>query len=323
MEGNRGVAMELSQLQCFIAVLEEGGFKRATARLGITQPALSYQIKHLEEELGVQVFHRGPGGITPTEAGRVLLEHAHRIIASVREAHQAVRELSDGVTGEVGIGTMKCIGTYFLPLVLWEMRAKHPMVRPRILYRNSDELLDSLLANKLDVAVVANPPPDDRLEYRLLFEERISLVSGPGHPFFGRPKVSATELKDVEFVSLSPQTTTGGLILDYLAELALAPVPALTTDNVETAKRLVEAGMGVAFLPDMVTTGEVGEAGAPGRLSRSDVDPPLTMEIEIVTWRGTRGSLALDAFVDELQRLGRQWREGGTERRETRADPGD
>ncbi len=66
--------MELHQLQCFIAVVEEGGFKRATARLGVTQPALSYQIKRLEEELGVQVLHRGQGGITPTEAGRVLLE---------------------------------------------------------------------------------------------------------------------------------------------------------------------------------------------------------------------------------------------------------
>ena len=301
--------MELYQLQCFIAVLEEGGFKRATARLGITQPALSYQIKHLEEELGVQVFHRGPGGITPTEAGRVLLAHAHGIIAAVREAHQAVRELSDGVTGEVGVGTMKCIGTYFLPLVLWEMRAKHPMVRPRIVYRNSDELLDELLANKLDVVVVADPPPDDRLEYRLLFHERISLVSGPGHPLFGRARVSAADLKDVQLVSLSAQTTTGGLILEYLVSQGLAPVPALTTDNVETLKRLVEAGMGVAFLPDMASAGDVGDTASPGRLSRAALDPPLSMEMTIVTWRGTRGSLALDAFVDELQHLSRRWRE--------------
>jgi LysR family transcriptional regulator, transcription activator of glutamate synthase operon len=301
--------VELHQLQCFIAVLEEGGFKRATARLGITQPALSYQIKRLEEELGVQVFHRGPGGITPTEAGRVLLEHAHRVIASVREAHQAVRELSDGVTGEIGIGTMKCIGTYFLPQVLWEIRAKHPMVRPRILYRNSDELLDSLLANKLDVVVVANPPPDDRLEYRVLFEEQLSLVSGPNHPFFGRPRVAASELRDAEFVALSPQTTTGALILEYLVSQGLAPAPAMTTDNIETVKRLVEAGMGVAFLPDMVTTDDVAESCGPARLGRSTLDPPLTMEISIVTWREGRGSLAVDAFVEELRRLGRRWRE--------------
>src|SRR5512140_890471 len=103
----RRESLELQQLQCFIAVLEEGGFKRATARLGITQPALSYQIKRLEEELGVQVFRRGPGGITPTDAGRILLEHAHHVIAAVREAHQAVRELSGGVPGEIRIGAIK------------------------------------------------------------------------------------------------------------------------------------------------------------------------------------------------------------------------
>jgi DNA-binding transcriptional LysR family regulator len=300
--------VELHQLQCFIAVLEEGGFKRATARLGITQPALSYQIKRLEEELGVQVFHRGPGGITPTEAGRVLLDHAQRVIATVREAHQAVRELSDGVTGEIRIGTMKCVGTYFLPQVLWEIRAKHPLVRPKLLYRNSDELLESLLANQLDVAVVADPPPDDRLRYQTLFEERISLVSGPGHPFYGRPRVDVAELKEVQFVALSPQTSTGALIRSYLVELGLAVVPALLTDNIETVKRLVEAGMGVTFLPDMVIRGDAAEEGKPGGLALSVVEPPLSMEIVIVTWRDSHRSLALDAFIDELYRLGRQWR---------------
>ncbi len=300
--------MELHQLQCFIVVLEEGGFKRATARLGITQPALSYQIKQLEEELGVPLFHRRPGGITPTEAGRVLLEHAHQVIATVQEAHQAVRELSDGVTGEIRIGTVNSIGTYFLPQVLWEIRAKHPMVRPKLLYRNSDELLDSLLANKLDVAMVADPPPDRRLRHELVLEERISLVSSPGHPFYGRPSVEPAELKDVQFVSLSHQTPTGSLIRRYLDRLGISVAPVVSTDNVETVKRMVEAGMGVAFLPDMVTSEDVACDGQAGRLSRSSVEPALTRHVVVVTWRDSHHSRALDAFIDEVRRQGRQWR---------------
>ena len=298
--------MELNQLECFIAVLEEGGFKRASARLGITQPALSYQIKRLEEELGVQVFHRGPGGITPTEAGRVLLDHAHQVISAVRDAHQAVRELYDGVTGEIRIGTMKCAGTYFLPQVLWDIRAKHPSVRPEIVYRTADELLDSLLSDKLDVVVVADPPPDDRLDYQVLFREGISLVSPPGHPFYGRPRIDLVDLKDAAFVSLSPQTTTGGLIRDYLVELGVSVTSAISPDNVETVKRMVEAGMGVAFLPDMVTGAEVADR----RLGRSVVVPPLVMEVSIVTWRDSRRTRAVEAFIDELRRMGRQWRAG-------------
>ncbi len=299
--------MELHQLQCFIAVLEEGGFKRATARLGITQPALSYQIKRLEEELGVQVFHRGPGGITPTEAGRVLLEHAQHVIAAVREAHEAVRELSSGVTGEIRIGTIKCVGIYFLPIVLSGLREKHPMVRPKLLYRDSDELLESVVANRLDVALVVDPPPDRRLTHQGVFEEQISLVSGPKHPFYGRATVDLSELKDVKFVSLSAQAPAGLLIRSYLDRNGISIVPAVTTDNIETVKRMVESGMGVAFLPDMATNDDVSADGKPGRLARSAVEPTLSLPLVLVTLRDARRPLAVEAFIEEVRRIGLLW----------------
>lgn len=299
--------MELTQLQCFIAVLEEGGFKRATARLGITQPALSYQIRRLEEELGVQVFHRGKSGVTPTEAGRALEQHAHQVIEAVREAQRAVREMSGGVSGEVRVGTIKCVGTYFLPHVLLGLRARHPLVRPRIEYRDSDELIETLRANRLDVAMAVDPPPDDRFESVGVFDEQISLVSGPTHPFYGRRTVDLEELKGVPFVSLSPKTSAGSLIRTYLERAGIAVSPAVSCDDVETVKRMVEAGMGVTFLPDMSTSDDVGRPGRPGRLWRSEVEPTLSLPLALVTWRGVNQSLALDAFVAEVRRVGRVW----------------
>jgi DNA-binding transcriptional LysR family regulator len=299
--------LELQQLQCFIAVLEEGGFKRATARLGITQPALSYQIKRLEEELGVQVFRRGPGGITPTDAGRILLEHAHHVIAAVREAHQAVRELSGGVTGEIRIGAIKCVGQYFLPDVLKEIRAKHPGVRPKLLYKDTDDLLEALLANKVDVAMVVDPPPDERLAYTPVFDEQISLVSGRGHRFYGRPSIDVAELKDVTFVALAAHVSAGALAKRYLDRQGISVVPALTADNIETVKRMVESGMGVAFLPDMATVEDVLPDGKPGRLSRSAVEPTLSLPLAVATWRDARPSLAVDAFVAEVRQIGLNW----------------
>jgi DNA-binding transcriptional LysR family regulator len=299
--------VELNQLQCFIAVLEEGGFKRATARLGITQPALSYQIKRLEEELGVQVLHRGKGGITATEAGRVLLDHAHLVIGAVREAHQAVRELSGGVTGELRIGTIKCVGTYFLPHVLREIRAKHPTVRPKLLYRDAHDLLEAMIANRLDVALAVDPPPDERFLHESVFDEQISLVSGPGHRFYGRATVDLEELKGVNFVSLSPKTSAGALIRTYLDRAGIDVVPAVSTDDVETVKRMVEAGMGVAFLPDMSTSDDVTADGKPGRLGRSAVEPTLSLPLVLVTWKDSNRSLALDAFIEQVHRVGRHW----------------
>jgi DNA-binding transcriptional LysR family regulator len=299
--------VELHQLQCFIAVLEEGGFKRATARLGITQPALSYQIRRLEEELGVQVLHRGKGGITPTEAGAALLGHAHQVISAVREAHRAVRERAGGVTGEVRMGTVKCVGTYFLPRVLLGLQARHPMVRPRILYRDSDELLEALLAQRLDVAMAIDPPPDARFTHQGVFDEQVSLVSGPGHPFYGRHTVELEELKAVPYVSLSPKTSAGALIHTYLERAGINLIPAITSDDVEAVKKMVEAGMGVSFLPDMATQGDLSVRGSPPRFWRSSVEPTLSLPLVLVTWRDSNHSLALDAFIEEVRRVGRVW----------------
>jgi DNA-binding transcriptional LysR family regulator len=299
--------VELAQLQCFIAVLEEGGFKRATARLGITQPALSYQIRRLEEELGVRVFHRGTGGITPTEAGRALIQHAHQVIAAVREAHRAVREMSGGVSGEVRVGAIKCVGTYFLPHVLFGIRAKHPQLRPKILYRDSEELLEALAANRLDVAMAVDPPPDKRFNRQDVFDEQISLISGQGHPFYGRHTVDLDELKGVQLVALSPKTSAGGLTKTYLQRAGISFVPAVSSDDIETVKKMVEAGVGVAFLPDMSTSDDVGAKGRPGRLWRSAVEPALSLPLVLVSWRDSNQSLALDAFIEEVRRVGRRW----------------
>jgi LysR family hydrogen peroxide-inducible transcriptional activator len=295
-------SVEIHQLQCFIAVLEENGFKRAAERLGITQPALSYQIKRLEKELGVQLFHRRPGGIAPTEAGSALLDRAHQVIGAVREAHQAVRELSEGVSGELRIGTLACLGTYFLPKVLWQIRARYPTVRPRLLYRQPDELVQWLLASKLDVAMIPDPPPDPRLHQEFSFDDPISLVCSRGHPLYGRGRIHVAELRHLQLVSLSPQTSTGALIRGHLERLGLSLAPAFSSEDDETVKVMVEEGMGVALLPDIVTGKDVGDGARPGALARCAVDPPLVLHFVIVTSRAAHRSRALDVFVDEVRR---------------------
>ncbi len=293
----------LHRLHCFEVVLEEAGFKRATARLHITQPALSYQIKRLEEELGVLLFHRRPGGVSPTEAGRLLLQHARQVGAAVRQAQRAMKELSDGAAGEVRIGTVSSIGTYFLPQLLITMRDRYPATRPTVLYSQAGDIIDTLLGNQLDLAILADPRVDRRLRYETLFEERVSLVSGRSHPFFGHPTIRPRQLEGSEFVALSPQTPTGALIGRHLGRLGVTVDTVVLTEDVETVKRMVKIGMGVGFLPDMVTEHEVvSEARPHGRLFRSVVGPPLTRRIVLVTWKESPTSHAVGAFIDEVRR---------------------
>jgi len=296
----------LNRLRCFQAVVEEAGFKRATARLHVTQPALSYQMKHLEEELGVQLFHRRPGGVSLTDAGRLLCVHVQRVSAAVRRAELAIKELP--AVGEVRIGTVNSIGTYFLPRVLGAMHERHAATRP-ILYRSrSDEFIEALLANQVDLAILADPRVDQRLHYETLFEERVSLVSGRGHPFFGSPSIGLDQLRGAQFVALSQQTPTGLLIRKYLDRHGVEVESMVSTEDVETVKRLVGMGLGAAFLPDMVTDRDlVTRANPGGRLSRSAVKPSLTRRIVLVTWSKVPSSRAVAAFVDEVRRQGTLW----------------
>jgi DNA-binding transcriptional LysR family regulator len=303
----------LNRLHCFEVVVEESGFKRATSRLHITQPALSYQMKHLEEELGAQLFHRRPGGVSLTDAGRLLFSHVQRVSSAVREAERAIKELP--AVGEVRIGTVNSIGTYFLPQVLGTVRERYTAARP-IMYRaRSDEFIEALLANQVDLAILADPRVDKRLRYETLFEERVTLVCGRGHPLFGSPSVSREQLERVQFVGLSQQTPTGLLIRRYLDRLGVEAEPVVSTEDVETVKRMVEMCLGVAFLPDMVTEREVVTRTNPdGRLWRARVEPALTRRIVLVTWNEVPASRAVAAFVEEIRRLSTTWPGGGTKR---------
>lgn len=301
--------MELHQIQCFLAVVEEGGFNRATSRLHMTQPALSYQIKQLEQELGTVLFHRRPRGVSPTEAGRVLFHHAQEIVESVRRARNAIERLAEGVGGEIRIGTVNSVGIYFLPEVLQSMREVFPEARPTVLYRNSDEIMEALLQNRIDLALVANPRTDRRLHYETIIVERVSLVCGRPHPFYGRTSLRPSELKGLPFVSLTPETPTGALIRDDVARLGVNVETVVSSDNVETVKKMVEVGLGLGFLPDMVTRQDVVCDSLPtGRLARIEVGPPVTRKIVLVTWKHFEVGRATGAFMEVLRQHGSRWK---------------
>ncbi len=301
--------MEVHQLRCLLAVIEEGGFNRATTRLHITQPALSYQIKQLERELEVKLFDRRPGGVTPTEAGRLLAHHARNIMEAVREARRAVDNLSGGTTGEVRIGTINSIGIYFLPQVLWRLKQKYPNISLNVLYRHSSEVIDALLENRIDLALVANPSFDRRLQAETIIEEQVSLVCNRTHPLFGRKSIRPAELKGLQFVSLSQESPTGRLVKDFMARLGISIEPVVSTDNVETVKRMVEVGMGVAFLPDMVTSEDVScSDDTGGKLYRLEVGKSLVRRIALVHWKNTELTRAASSFIDALKEHAATWR---------------
>jgi DNA-binding transcriptional LysR family regulator len=226
----------------------------------------------------------------------------------VARAQRAVEELAEGVVGEVRVGTVNSIGIYFLPQILWDVQQEFPAARPRVHYRDSDETINELLQNRIDLALVANPRPDRRLRQETILVERVSLVCGRSHPFYHRKSVRPSELKGIQFAALSKDNPTGQLIVKHLHRLGVHVEPVVTTENVETVKKMVEVGLGVAFLPDMVTQEECGCDGRPGRLARIQVGPPLTRRIALVTWKHFDAGRAVQAFIERLRSHAKTWR---------------
>jgi DNA-binding transcriptional LysR family regulator len=192
--------------------------------------------------------------------------------------------------------------------VLRCVREKYPKVHPTVLYRHSREIMDALLSNRVDLALVANPGPDRRLRQETIIEERVSLVCARSHPFFGRRVIRPSELKGQQYVSLTVENPTGELIRSFLTRMGVDMDPVVSTDNVETMKKMVEVGLGVAFLPDMVTSSDVACSGQLGQFARVEVGPPLIRSIVLVTWKKPGLSPAVSAFAEELRAYGQQWK---------------
>ncbi len=307
--------MELHQLRCFLAIVKDGGFNKATGRLQMTQPALSYQIRQLEKDLGTSLFHRRHGGVSTTEAGRVLTFHANGIMETVQRAHRAVEELSMGMAGEVRIGTSSSIGVQVFPQVLAALREKFPLIKPSVLYRHSNMLTEALGANKIDLALMVNPPVDKRFRRETVLEERLFMVCGRSHPLFGKDSISVAELKKQQFISLHEDSLTGQLIRDHLVKTGVSLEPVISTNNIETAKKMVEMGLGIAFLPELLISPDIATKNNPkGTLGLLDAGPELTRKISLVTSKHQDLSKTIrtftEAFVDEVKAQAKLFQSG-------------
>src|SRR5271168_1282758 len=176
--------MELRHLRYFVAVAEEGHVTRAAERLGIQQPPLSQQIRALERELDVQLFHRKPRGVELTPAGRALFGEAKAIIDRAVEAMAATRRAARGEAGRIGLGFTSSASFHpFVPRAIRAFREAHPLVGLALEESGTTELVDALRAETIDAAFVRSPVGASAdLVVRPLLEEPMVAALPSGHP---------------------------------------------------------------------------------------------------------------------------------------------
>jgi DNA-binding transcriptional LysR family regulator len=248
--------MEIDQVETFLAVATFGGFHRAAEALRISQPAVSARIKALEDSLGVRLFARSRGGLVVSDAGRTFRPHAEQLLRTASLARQAVHELQPASASPLQIAAALSISVYFLPDILKRFQRAHPNVSVSIRPGHSKEVLEMVLNEEAEIGL-ARSLQHPEVETISLRDDPLLLVA---HPTQGPDHTRRARLEQVANWPLifyergsSDWTITQGLF----RSAGLVPNVVLEVDSIETAKRMVERGLGVSFLPQLAVGREI------------------------------------------------------------------
>lgn len=250
--------MEIGQIEAFLAVGTFGGFRRAAEALNVTQPAVSARIKALENSLGVLLFERGRAGLAPSAAGRALRPHAEQLLHAVALARQAVHDLGPGRGGAVQIAAALSICTYLLPDVLKRFQASHPAVMITVRSGHSKEVLEMVLRGEAEIGV-ARSLQHPAVETVSLREDPLILVGRPSSWPTSARRARLEEVADRPLILFDRGSSDWTLSHGLFRRAGLVPNVVLEVETIETAKRMVERGMGLAFLPHLAVAREVGQ----------------------------------------------------------------
>jgi DNA-binding transcriptional LysR family regulator len=244
--------MTSDQLRAFLGVAREGRFSTAARGLGLSQSGLSRQLQSLESELGVRLLVRTPTGATLTDAGERFLPHARRALEALSAGISELQQLSGEPSGPVALGTLHTVGAYLLPDLIAEFARAYPEVRLRLSESLAAELEEGVSRGTLDLAILSLPVRRADLVAQKLWEEPLVLAVPRGHRLtrLGRP-VALTEAVEEPWVIIPGMTGTRALEAACEAR-GVTPKVALETDNSEAMRRMVERGLGVALLPELM-----------------------------------------------------------------------
>ena len=257
--------LNLHHLEVFHAVARAGSVSRGADALGISQPAVSKQLRQLERAVGTPLLDRHAKGVRPTAAGAVLAEHAARIFALTAAAEAAVADVAGLRAGRLRVGAGPTAGVYLLPRAIVAFRRAHPAVRLSAETEGPDVLRQRLLDGLIDLAVTEAPvAPAAELTATVLLHDVLVPVAAAHSPLAARRSVPPDEFCREPFVARQTATGEASLAERTLASRGLAVTPVLTVDSTEAIKQAVMAGVGVALVSRLAVATEV----AAGRLAR-------------------------------------------------------
>lgn len=294
--------LTLRQLSYFDALVRHGHFGRAAEACAISQPALSMQIKELEQALGVALVERSGRKVAPTGFGEVVAERVRQILRSVDELEALARGARDGLAGPLRLGIIPTVAPYLLPRLVARLTGLYPDLDVRVRESITPTLIRELTDGRLDAAIVALPISEPGLEETALFTERFVLVRPPEDE--GRPVPGPETLARMKLLLLEEGHCFREQALSFCSTGAPRPRELMDGSSLSTLVQMVGAGIGVTLIPEMAVPVETRSAS----VSVARFETPEPTRTIGMTWRRT-SPLApqlrrIAEAVDDLSRAG-------------------
>jgi DNA-binding transcriptional LysR family regulator len=294
--------MDLQQLRYVVAVAEEGSFTAAADREGVAQPSVSAQIKTLEGELGLPLFSRGRSGAEPTAAGLALLPWARQALADCESGRAEVRALLGLRRGQLSLGATPSLTTSLVPGLLADFHRRHPGIGLRLRQAGSRDLVEELVAGRLDVALVILPVETELLATEPLAEEELVLAVRADHPLAGRRQVGVPVLRDLPLVLPREGYDVREAVLRACRTAGFTVTAAVEAGEMDSVLALTAAGLGASVVPSIVV-----DPDGPLRAVRFS-GAGLLRTVGLAMRRDRPPSRAVAAFVHEVHtRLEAGW----------------
>ncbi len=292
--------MELRHLRYFEAVASELNFRRAAERLHVVQPALSKQIKNLEEEMRVRLLDRDTTRVQLTDAGRIFLEEARHILAHVERATDLAREAAAGRCGHLTVGNVGPITASFMPACLTKFRVRYPDVAVTLKEIEPADQITELDSGSIQIAftVEKNPTLPSYLCRTTVLHSAMCAVVGPGHRLARSRRLSLDEMVPETQLCFAGQhsQTHADLVRGIFAAHGLKPKHITIVAGFESLLAMIAGGEGVSLMPQHIS---LSGAGRIRLIPLREATDDLVFEISVV-WRNREGSPLARNFVDML-----------------------
>jgi DNA-binding transcriptional LysR family regulator len=285
------------RLQVFHAVAKQLSFTKAAEILFMTQPAVTFQIKQLEEHFNTRLFDRGHGRIALTPAGELVLTYAERILGLSSEMDVRLAEMTGEIGGSLLVGASTTIAEFMLPRILGEFKSAYPNVRPRLVVANSETIETRVAEHTLDIGFIESPSHQPNLETEICCDDELQVVCSPKFPLAKFKELAPQQLTDFPYVSREPGSGTREFTDEYLHKAGIASDQmklVMEMGSPVALNGVVETGLGFAI----ASIGSVRKAQRLGDLISIPLKPRLIRTLSMVYPKEKFRSRLVTTFVD-------------------------